>query len=132
MQSLFVVAAILYVLIYALEGVVRFGLYNIGQDGAILFRDLLMIVPLALLLAAQSLRGRIHPAFLVFAAAIAIHGAIATFNLGTYVPAVYGAKLLVNVLFGFLAGKELVQPSRRVLTVFVLIWVITLAGVVLD
>jgi hypothetical protein len=48
------------------------------------------------------------------------------------VPAVYGAKLLVNVLFGFLAGTQLVRPERRMLTLFALIWLVTLTGVVLD
>ena len=131
MRRLFTVCAAIYVLLYALEGVVRYGLYSVGQDGAVLLRDLLMIVPLVLLFAAQLLRGRVHPAFFIFAAVVAIHGSIATFNLGSSLPAVYGAKLLINVLFGFLAAR-LVQPDRRVLTFFTLIWVITLVGLVLD
>jgi hypothetical protein len=132
MQSLFACCAITYLLIYACEGVVRYGLYYLGHDEAILLRDLLIMGPLALLFAAQSLRGRVHPAFAIFAAIIAVHGAIATFNLGTSLPAIYGAKLLVNVLFGFIASGQLVQPSRRTLTLFVVIWLITLTGVALD
>jgi hypothetical protein len=132
MQRLFTVSAIVYVLIYACEGAVRYGLYNVGHDDAILLRDLLVVLPLALLFATQALRGHIHPAFAAFAGIVALHGAIATFNLGTYVPAVYGAKLLVNVLFGFLAGRQLVRPDRRTLTIFALIWLITITGVALD
>ncbi len=132
MRRLFTVSAIIYVLLYACEGAVRYGLYSIGRDDAILLRDLLLLGPLALLFAAQLLRGQVHPAFLTFGVVLAVHGAIATLNLGSYVPAVYGAKLLVNVLFGFLAGTQLVRPERRVLTVFALIWLITLTGVVLD
>ena len=132
MQRLFTVSAIIYVLIYALEGVTRYGLYNIGHDEAILFRDLLLIMPLALLFAKQSFRGHVHPAFAAFAAIIVIHGAIATFNLGSYLPAIYGAKLLINVLFGFLAARQLVQPGRSILTVFAIIWLVTLTGVALD
>jgi hypothetical protein len=132
MQRLFNIAAVIYILIYAGEGVARYGLYSIGHDDAILLRDLLMIVPLALLFVAQSLRGRVHPAFAVFAAVIAVHGAIATFNLGTYLPAVYGAKLLINALFGFIAARELINPGPRTMTIFVLIWLVSITGVVLD
>ncbi|HEX3991723.1 MAG TPA: hypothetical protein VHX39_11190 [Acetobacteraceae bacterium] len=132
MQRLFNVAAVLYILIYAGEGVVRYGLYSIGHDDAILLRDLLIIVPLGLLFVAQALRGRVHPAFAVFAAIVAVHGAIAMFNLSTYVPAIYGAKLLINLLFGFLAARELLNPGPRTMTIFALIWLVSITGVVLD
>ena len=132
MESLFTSCAVVYVLIYACEGVVRYGLYNLGHDDAILLRDLLMVGPLALLFARQSFRGHVHPAFAAFAAIIAVHGTIAALNLGSYLPVIYGAKLLVNVLFGFVASGQLVRPGRRTLLVFVLIWLITLTGIVLD
>jgi hypothetical protein len=132
MQRLFAFCALTYLLIYAAEGVVRYGLYNVGLDSAILVRDLLLIVPTGLLFVVQLFRGRVHPAFLVFFAVVALHGLIAAVNLNSYVPPLYGTKLLVGVLFGFLAGRELVQPDRRVLVLFTLIWVATLTGVVLD
>jgi hypothetical protein len=132
MQRLFTVAVVVYIMIYAFEGAVRYGLYSVGHDDAILLRDLLMVVPLALLFVAQALRGRLHPAFAVFAAVIAVHGAIAIFNLGSYVPAIYGAKLLINVLFGFLAARELLNPGPRTMTIFVLIWAASITGVMLD
>jgi hypothetical protein len=132
MQRLFNVAAVLYILIYAFEGVVRYGLYSIGHDDVILLRDLLMVVPLGLLFVAQVLRGRLHPAFAVLAAVIAVHGAIARFNLGSDLPAIYGAKLLINLLFGFLAARELINPGPRTMTIFVLIWLALITGVVLD
>ena len=132
MQRMFNVAAVIYILIYAFEGVVRYALYSVGHDDAILLRDLLLVVPLGLLFAAQALRGRLHPAFAVFAAVIVVHGAIALFNLGSYVPAIYGAKLLINLLFGFLAARELLNPGPRTMTIFVLIWVASITGVMLD
>ncbi len=132
MQGLFTLCASIYLVIYALEGVVRYGLYNIGHDNAILLRDLLMIGPLTLLFAAQAFRGHVHPAFGVFAAIVAVHGAVASFNLQTTLPAIYGTKMLINVLFGFLAARQLVRPGRRVLTLFAVLWVVTLTGVVLD
>jgi hypothetical protein len=132
LEKIFNVAAVIYIAIYAGEGAVRYGLYSIGHDDAILLRDLLMVVPLCLLFAAQALRGRLHPAFAVFAIVIAVHGGIAVFNLGSYVPAVYGAKLLINVLFGFIAARELINPGPRTMSIFVLIWLASVTGVVLD
>jgi len=132
MRKLFALSAIVYVLIYACEGAVRYGLYNIGLDDAILLRDLLMVVPLVLLFAAQLIRGHVHPAFLVFAAIVVVHGTIATLNLHTGLPAIYGAKLLIDVLFGFLAARQLVQPERGMLAMFAVIWLVTLTGVALD
>lgn len=132
LEKLFNVAAVIYILIYAGEGVVRYGLYNIGHDDAILLRDLLLVVPLGLLFATQVLRGRVHPAFAVFAAIVTVHGAIAVFNLGSTVPAIYGARLLINCLFGFLAARELINPGPRTLSIFVLIWIATITGLVLD
>ncbi len=132
MRNLFAISAVIYVTIYALEGVVRYGLYSVGQDGAILLRDALIIGPLSLLFVAQAFRGRVHPAFVVFAGIVFVHGIIAVLNLNTTLPAIYGAKLLFNLLFGYFAGRELVQPGRKVLTIFVLLWLVTVTGIVLD
>jgi hypothetical protein len=132
MQFLFGFCAVAYLLIYAFEGVIRYGLYNVGMDSVILLRDGLLIVPLALLLVSQALRLRVHPAFVVFGAIVVLHGTIADLNLHTTFPVVYGAKLLVNVLFGFIAARQLVQPSRGVLWLFALVWLVSVVGVVLD
>ncbi len=132
MQSLFTLCATAYLLVYACEGVIRYGLYNISMDTAILARDALMVVPLVVLLTVQAFRLRVHPAFLAFGAIVFLHGTIATLNIGTSLPAIYGAKLLVNVLFGFIAARQLTQPSRAVAWIMVLIWSVTVIGVVLD
>src|ERR1700744_4557867 len=63
MQGLFTLCAVAYLLIYACEGAIRYGLYSVGADSAILLRDGLIIGPLLLLLAAQGFRTREHPAF---------------------------------------------------------------------
>jgi hypothetical protein len=132
MQALFSLCAVSYLLIYAFEGAIRYGLYNIGHDDAILLRDGLVLLPLAALLITQAFRLRVHPAFFVFAGIIGLHGLIAVLNLGTAVPAIYGTKLLVNVLFGFIAARPLAQPSRRVLWLLALVWLVSVTGVVLD
>jgi hypothetical protein len=132
MQALFSLCAVLYVLLYAFEGAIRYGLYSVGSDSAILLRDGLLTVPLAVLLVAQAFRLRVHPAFFVFAGAIALHGVIAVFNLHTTLPVIYGAKLLVNVLFGFIAARQLTNPSKRILWLFAAVWLASVIGVVLD
>lgn len=132
MQSLFALSSICYLLIYAFEGAIRYGLYSIGKDNLILARDVLILLPLALLLLAQACRLHIHPAFAVFGGIVALHGAVANFNLHTALPVIYGAKLLVNILFGFIAARQLSQPSRRVLLLLALVWLISVVGVVLD
>jgi hypothetical protein len=131
-QSLFTLCAVGYLLIYAFEGAIRYGLYNVGLDNAILLRDVLITVPLALLFVCQAFRVHIHPAFYAFACIIALHGMIAVLNLRTTVPAIYGAKLLINVLFGFIAARQLTQAGKTVLGLFALIWLFTLGGVILD
>ena len=132
MQALFTLCSTIYLLIYAFEGAIRYGLYSIGKDSLILVRDALIVGPLALLLAVQAFRQRVNPAFAVFAGIVVLHGAIATFNLHTTLPAIYGAKMLVNVLFGFIAGRQLMQPSRRILLLIALVWMVSVGGVVLD
>jgi len=132
MRRIFALASIAYLLIYAFEGVIRYGLYNVSLSNAILLRDGLLVGPLLLLLTIQAFRYRVHPAFLAFGCIVALHGMIATLNFHTSLPAVYGAKLLVNVLFGFIAARELTQPSRRVLQLLALVWLISIIGLALD
>jgi hypothetical protein len=132
MQAIFTFCALWYLLIYAFEGAIRYGLYSVGADSLILVRDALIIVPLIVLLLYQGFRTRVHPAFFAFAGIVGLHGLIATLNFHTSLPAIYGAKLMINVLFGFIAARQLVQPGRRVLLILCLVWVASVVGVVLD
>ena len=132
MPSLFSFCAFIYVSIYAFEGVIRYGLYNVGLSNAILLRDGLIILPIAVLLAKQVFHFRLHPAFFVFACIVGLHGALATFNLHTVLPAAYGAMLLLYVLFGFIAARQLIRPGSRTLRLLTLIWLVSVIGVGLD
>lgn len=132
MQRIFTFCALAYFAIYAFEGVVRWGLSLVGADSLILVRDALIVVPLVMLLMYQGFRTRVHPAFFAFAAIVALHGLIATLNFHTELPAVYGAKLMINVLFGFIAARQLLMPGRSVLLILCLIWIASVVGVVLD
>ncbi len=132
MQTFFTVSATLYILLYAFEGALRYGLYNVGMDSAILLRDGLLDVPLAVLLVTQAFRLRVHPAFLIFACVVALHGLIITLNFHTTLPAIYGAKLLINVLFGFIVARQIAEPGRRLVWLFAVVWVASIVGVLLD
>ena len=55
-QSLFTLCAVGYLVIYAFEGAIRYGLYNVGLDNAILLRDVLITVPLTLLFVCRAFR----------------------------------------------------------------------------
>jgi hypothetical protein len=74
---------------------------------------------------------RIHPAFYAFACIIALHGMIAVLNLRTTVPAIYGAKLLINVCSAS-SPRQFDAGGKTVLGLFALIWLFTLGGVILD
>ena len=132
MQALFTVCALAYLLIYAFEGVIRYGLYSVGADSLILLRDGLIVVPLFVLLVYQGCRTKVHPAYFVFAGIVLLHGTIAALNFHTTLPAIYGAKLLINVLFGFIAARLIVQPGRRVLVTLGIVWIVLVVSVVLD
>lgn len=132
MQRFFTYCAFGYLTIYAFEGAVRYGLHLVGADSMILARDLLVIVPVAVLLVYQGFRGKVHPAYFVFAIIIGVHGAISTLNFHTPLPAVYGANLLLPVLFGFLAAPQIMQPGRKVITLLAVIWISLVVGLVLD
>lgn len=132
LQSFFVFGAATYISIYCLEGVVRYGLSIGGADTAILARDLLIWLPLIGLLLYQATRLRVERSFLIYAGVIAVHGTIIYLNFRTTLPVVYGAKLLINVLFGFVAGTLITNPGRRLSRVFVLLWLSGIIGLALE
>ncbi len=132
MPALFATSALLYILTYAFEGVVRYGLYLVGADSLILLRDALLVVPVLWLGASQARQLRLHPAFFVFLGIILVHGIIIYGNFHTVIPITYGAKLLFGELFGFIAAAELTRPSPRALRILVLIWIAVLAGVAFE
>lgn len=132
MQTLFTICGLAYVAIYAFEGALRYGLHAIGTDNVILGRDLLVVVPVVVLLFYQALRTQLHPGFAVFGAIVLGHGLIGVLNFHTSVPLIYGAKLLLTVLFGFLAAQTLVSAPGWVAFTIGLLWVASVAGVVLD
>lgn len=130
--TLFVLSAIAYIGIYALEGPIRYLLYLQGRDNFILARDALMLGPLALLAAADAFRLRIHPALPVFALLAAFHGLVLIGTVHSALGAAYGLKIVINLLFGFFIAGRLLNPGRKLFAFFIVVWIVTLIGVGLD
>jgi hypothetical protein len=130
--ALFVAACVAYFGVYSLESPIRFVLYNAGKYSLILLRDGLLVGPIVLLIAAQGLRLRLHPAVVVFGVLIAFHGLVLMVTIGSPKGAAYGVKILMNLLFGFFVAGLLLQPTNKVLTFLAMIWCITIVGVCLD
>lgn len=130
--SVFTFCALFYLTIYAFEAPARFVLYLFGKDNLILLRDGLIVGPLALLFADQALRSRLHPAFVIFAVLIAFHGLVLMGTIGSALGVAYGAKILINLLFGFFLASLLLQPSNKTIVLLLFILLLTLVGVGLD
>jgi hypothetical protein len=121
-----------YLGIYALEAPIRYGLFLAGKDSLILVRDSLIIAPLFFLAAAQSLRLQLHAGFVIWAVVMAFHAMVLVGTVGSPVGAVYGAKVLINVLFGFFAAGLLISPGPRMTRWLSLLWLVIVVGVCLD
>ena len=132
LASLFVFCTAAYIGIYAFEAPLRYMLYLAGKDDYIFLRDTLILGPLVVLLAAQAMRLRIHPAFFVFGALVVFHGLVLMGTVGDVVAVAYAMKIVANVLFGFFLASLLVSPGRKLLTFMVVIWCVTVIGLCLD
>lgn len=132
LRRMFLVCGIGYLLVYAFEGAVRYALELAGASNAIFVRDGLLWVPVLALLVVQAARLRVHPAFFVFAAIIAVHGSLMYENMHSAEAVAYGTKVLMGCLFGFLAGELLTVPGPRTTRFLGWLLLVSLVGLVLD
>jgi hypothetical protein len=132
MRKLFVACSILFIAIYAAEAPIRYWLKFAGADSMIFVRDFLLIVPLLVLFVSQSFAARIHPAYWVFLAIVAVHGSISYINFHTAIPVVYGTKFLIPFLFGFIAATSLTETRGRAFKILCAVWIVTFAALCVD
>ena len=132
LAAMFSFCALFYLSIYTVEAPVRYMLYLGGFDSFILIRDSLMILPLGALFAWQARSLKLHVAYVAAILVIGFHGLILVGTTGSLLGVVYGAKILMNLLFGFFAASLLIAPTRRGLLVLAILWLIILVGVTLD
>lgn len=130
--SLFTFCCCCYLAVYSLEAPVRYLLYLVGKDSLILSRDGLMILPILALFVAQAMRLRLQGVFVVSGVLLAFHGLVLIGTVGSLSGAAYGAKVLMNLLFGFFVASILVAPGPRLYRFLILLWVIVLVGACLD
>jgi hypothetical protein len=121
-----------YLTAYALEAPLRYMLYLAGKDSAILARDSLIIIPLAVLFSAQALRLQRPTIFMVAGGLLLFHGIVLIGTVGSWTGFAYGVKILINLLFGILAAGLLIAPGPKTFKVLMAIWLVTLVGVLLD
>lgn len=132
MQAILKYSLFIYLMFYACESLIRFGLYKIGADALIFVRDIIIIVPILILFLNQLLKKQLHPAFYIFAFVIGLHGLVMVLNIGNIVTVIYSAKVLITLLFGALAAKVILQPDRQTLWFLGALWVFSIAMVGLD
>ncbi len=129
---MFLLGALAYLSAYALEAPVRYVLYLTGKDYLIFGRDALILLPLVVLFSARALRLQMPTVFLIFGALLAFHAMVLIGTVGSFKGAAYGVKILINLLFGFFLAGMLIAPSRRTFRFLLLVWLVTLVGVLLD
>jgi len=132
LRRLFVLFGLLFIGVYATEAPIRYNLHLIGADDMIFVRDFLLVVPLAVLFVSQAFAFRIHPAYWAFLAIVALHGSISYFNFHTSVAAVYGAKFLMPLLFGFFVARSFTEPKGKVFATICVLWLVTVIALSLD
>ena len=124
--------SVVYISLYALEAPIRYGLYFVHMSNLIVSRDLLMWVPVLLIAGRGVLRRDLHPAFLVFGAFVGIGSVVSILNFGTVTPAAFAVKILLNSLYGLVAGSMLVIPSKALGRYLLILWMVTVAALVLE
>ncbi len=133
MQALVYFSLAVYFGFYVFEGPVRYILNMFGADSLIFIRDIILATPLLLIIfIRQFISKNLHPAFIVFAVIISIHGLISYINIGNPFVIGYCVKLLITMLAGAVLAPYLMQPSPRVVWVVFALWAITFIGVFLD
>jgi hypothetical protein len=132
LRRLFVLCGLLFIGIYATEAPIRYGLNAISADNMIFVRDFLLVVPLAALFVLQAFNYRIHPAYWAFLAIVLLHGSISYFNFHTEVAAVYGAKFLIPLLFGFFLAGTFTEPKGKTIAVIAILWLVTVIALGVD
>ncbi len=134
MRRLFLLAATLYVLIYAFEAPLRYALNSFGMDNAIFIRDGLLDAA-ACAAVRRPCHARHDPsgmAGLRHHRQQVVHGSVGYLNFHSLAAPVYGAKFLLPVLFGFILSSALTEPDRKLMRLLALVWLISLVALYLD
>ena len=125
-------AVILALVIATFEGPVRYGLNVLHLDALIFVRDAAIMVALALFVAARLAVNAVPVSLGVFALLALVHGLVAFVNIGSAIPAIYGLKMFLPALCGFLAAGTLTRPGRGLVGLIAVMWVAAAIGATVD
>jgi hypothetical protein len=132
MQSVLSLSLVIYLLFYVFEGLIRYGFHLVGADSMIFMRDAVLLFPLVLLFIQQFFKREVHPAFIIFMLVILLHGLVMMLNIGSLMAVMYSTKMLMTLLAGALLANRLFRPSRAVVLLLALVWLVSMAGIALD
>ena len=123
---------VIYLTIYCVEGPIRYILNLAHADSAILARDFFIDVPLIVLLVSQVLNYRVHFGLKLFLFLVALGSVVFYLNFGALRPIAFGTKVLINVALGLAAGHVLLNPPKPVWRILVLLFVVSIIGLVVQ
>ena len=116
----------------AIEGPLRYLLNLAHLDLLIFVRDAALLGALAAFVMVRFAEGNTPVAVTIFAFLALFHSIVALVNLQTVVAPIYGLKIFVPALCGYLASEAIFRPGRRLLRLVLLLWIVGVVGATFD
>jgi len=120
------------IVLSTLEGPVRYTLSQIHLDSIIFLRDALLVAALVIFVVLREHTSKLPVSLAVFTILMGIHSFVSYMNIHSLIPAVYGIKMFLPALCGFLAPKSFFRPSQNLIKLVTVLWIITVTGATLD
>ncbi|APW37501.1 hypothetical protein RD110_10115 [Rhodoferax koreense] len=114
------------------EGPTRYLLAMVHLDSAIFIRDALLLLAPVVFVASRNRNNPMPASVGVFFILMAVHAFISLVNIRSAIPAIYGLKMFIPVLCGFLAGSAIFNPTPKLVRVIFVFWVATVVAAALD
>lgn len=125
-------ALLFAVVMSVFEGPIRYALNLVHLDSLVFVRDALLAAALLAFIAVRVPARAVPASVGIFAVLALVHGTVSYFNLHTPIAAVYGLKLFVPGLCGFLAAAAIFRPGPIVLRLIAVMWVASVIGAAVD
>lgn len=125
-------AMMLQIVLVVIEGPLRFGLLAMNLDKLIFIRDAMLFIALGHFIAVRAVHNAVPAAVGIFFVLVAVHGTIGYWNLHAPVAQLYGLKLAVPLICGYLGYSIIYKPSRPIVWLIALLWILTVLGAAAD
>ena len=123
---------LLEIVLSVFEGPIRYALNLVGLDSIIFVRDALLVGALLAFIVSRVPAKAVPASVGVFAGLIVVHGLVSVANLGTPIAAIYGLKIFLPALCGFLAAGAIFSPGPAVVRLVAVMWIAAVAGATAD